>query len=235
MLLQYVFPFLDELYLYIISTSQSDWKLLVCVTFSKKLPKKKDLIFSKSWYGTLYKKCNLTLAMSLTCHSDKIITICWREFFWECSQSQLAQCQIHRSDCGRVSDSYLQCFLRYEFIKVWQTDGRTESNLHMSPPCNMRRWAKKLGYPANCLPMCDNSKTWTDFRQKHFELILWNLTIINQRVQISKVWPTSCLSDWLFPVWSVRSLYQGKPTSEQKQIIPVSLARLSLETQISLL
>ncbi len=39
------------------------------------------------------KKCNLTLAMSPTCHINNTIIVCWRKFFWECSQSELAQCQ----------------------------------------------------------------------------------------------------------------------------------------------
>ncbi len=43
------------------------------------------------------KKCNLTLAMSPTCHSNNTIIVCWHELFWECSQSQFAQCQIYRS------------------------------------------------------------------------------------------------------------------------------------------
>ncbi len=33
------------------------------------------------------KKCNLTLAMSPTCNSNNTITICWDDFFWECSES----------------------------------------------------------------------------------------------------------------------------------------------------
>ncbi len=32
------------------------------------------------------KKCNLTLAMSPTCHSNNTLLICWYEFFLECTQ-----------------------------------------------------------------------------------------------------------------------------------------------------
>ena len=52
------------------------------------------------------KKCNLTLAISPTWHSNNTITICWCEFFWECSQSHLAQCQIYKRSMVLSASSY---------------------------------------------------------------------------------------------------------------------------------
>ncbi len=62
------------------------------------------------------KKCNLTLAMSPTCHSNNTLAICWHEFFWECSQSQLAQCKIYRSSMGLSVSSYRSP--RVAFVKI---------------------------------------------------------------------------------------------------------------------
>ncbi len=54
---------------------------------------------------------------------------------------------------GKISCSYLQYLLRYElFSPIFgqvrtdrQTDGQTDRQkaMHMSPPCNMHRWAQK--------------------------------------------------------------------------------------------
>ncbi len=38
---------------------------------------------------TSKEKCNLTLAMSPTCHSNNTLFICWHLFFLECSQQQI--------------------------------------------------------------------------------------------------------------------------------------------------
>ena len=58
-------------------------------------------------YSTHFKKCNLALAMSPTCHSNNTIAISWHEFVWECSQAQLAQCQIYKSSMVLSVGSYI--------------------------------------------------------------------------------------------------------------------------------
>ncbi len=48
-------------------------------------------IFFKEYYAHNhnFKKCNLTLAMSPTCHSNNTLLICWQEFFgWSQHQDQ---------------------------------------------------------------------------------------------------------------------------------------------------
>ncbi len=44
--------------------------------------------------------------MSPNSHSNNIITICLHKYFWECSQSQLAQCQTYRSSMVLSVSSY---------------------------------------------------------------------------------------------------------------------------------
>ncbi len=50
--------------------------------------------------------------MSPTCHSYNTIIVRWREFFWECSQSQF-QTPTYNTFWDK-------------FLKVWQTDGQTD-------------------------------------------------------------------------------------------------------------
>ena len=54
------------------------------------------------------KKCNLTLAMSPTCHGNNALHICWHEFL-ECSQVL-----VHTAGPMSGSSTYEQYFLRYE-------------------------------------------------------------------------------------------------------------------------
>ena len=72
-----------------------------------------------------HKKCNLTLAMSPTCHSNNTITICWMNF----SESVVSEIWI----------------IIYHF---WSSPDRQTTDrqkaIHMSPPCNLHRQAQKM-------------------------------------------------------------------------------------------
>ena len=52
----------------------------------------------------LGKKCNLTLAMSPTCHSNNTFFICWHGFFLECSQYELFSPFLVQSRLQTVHD-----------------------------------------------------------------------------------------------------------------------------------
>ncbi len=62
------------------------------------------------------KKCILTLAMSPTCHSNNTITICWHEFFRECSQSQFGSVPNIQKQHGFIFSSYK--FQRVASVKL---------------------------------------------------------------------------------------------------------------------
>ncbi len=83
--------------------------------------------------------------MSPTCHS-----ICWHDFSKECSKWQ-AQTYGHvilmyrlrmRKNCELLMSSLTLLLSQIWIIIQWQPDG--QKAMHMSPPCNMHRWAQKL-------------------------------------------------------------------------------------------